>query len=151
MKQHRLPLMLIVLALGCEQTPSPPPAVTTSDQPSANEALFPRFKPVEVFINNRQFGDANGCTTGFVPQPLVDNVQIKHTSTCGHPGAVSKITWEYVGTDEKGDHYRFRRVFPYKESNQESATKEIVYDGIEQILFEDEDQRILIRPESVNE
>jgi hypothetical protein len=108
------------------------------------------YKAVEVFINNRKYGVENGCTTRFVPQSLVDNAQIEHTLTCGHPGKVSKLTWEYVGTDDEGDHYRFRRVFPYEAPSQESTVHEIVYHGTEQLLFEDEYQRILIRPELVH-
>ena len=54
-------------------------------------------------------------------------------------------------TDENGDHYRFRRAFPYKESSQEISTKDIVYDGTEQLLFEDEYQRITIQPAAFQE
>jgi hypothetical protein len=140
---YRMPLMLILLSLGCEQPSSSPTVSTTRGHPPANVVVPPLHPQVELFINNRKFGETNGCTTHF--QPLAE-ADVEHSLTCGHPGAVSKVTWRYVSTDENGDHYRFRRTFPYDGPDPDTSRKDIIYNGMEQILFEDETQRILIRP-----
>ena len=144
-------LVVLLLAFGCGQASVPTTPVGTDGQLPANEVVFPNHTPVAVVINNRKYGESSGCTTTFVPQLLAHNSQVKHTLTCGHPGAVSKLTWEYAGTGKAGDNYRFRRQFPYKESNEESSSKDIVYTGREQLLFEDDHQSITIRPESGDE
>ncbi|MCH9655773.1 MAG: hypothetical protein K0U86_13985 [Planctomycetes bacterium] len=103
-----------------------------------------------VKINNHKFGESNGCTTTFSPRQKSSNVKVKHGSRCGHPGAVSKLNWEYLRTDEKGDHYRFERSFPNDKPNYTVVTKEVLYRGQEVILFEDDVQRISMFPAEEN-
>jgi hypothetical protein len=66
--------------------------------------------------------------------------------TCGHRGAVTKLTWEYLRTDKEGDHYTFERLFPFEEPTQSSEVKEVTYQGQELVVFEDDVHRIVIRP-----
>ncbi|MFO1021489.1 MAG: hypothetical protein U0903_12445 [Planctomycetales bacterium] len=65
---------------------------------------------------------------------------------CGPVGRTSKVDWEYLGTTDAGDRYRFTRVFPV-EGPMTTTTKEIVYAGKELMVFQDEYQRVVIRPQ----
>ena len=129
---------------------SPPAAAAAAEEPTRElEPEGPRHASVEVFINNHRYGPTNGCTMGFSPQrshPALSNAQ--QTITCGHPGAVSKLLLEYLGTDEAGDRYRFERTYPAGEPNAQRTEKEVVYTGEELVLFEDDTQRIVLRPPS---
>jgi len=60
------------------------------------------------------------------------------------------LNWEYLRTDEKGDHYRFERSFPNDKPNYTVVTKEVLYRGQEVILFEDDVQRISMFPAEEN-
>jgi len=147
-------LMSLVLAMGCGEPSTPAgTAIRSSSLLSAGDAARvaatpAKHAPVAVFINNRKFGDSNGCISIFTAPP---ETQIKYGSTCGHVGAVSKLTWECLHTDEEGDHYHFERAFPYNEPNQETTSKQVLYTGTELLLFEDEFQKIMMRPASADE
>lgn len=149
-------LSLLLLALGCEQSSTPvsglsaSPAQSSTARAAETTSTPPKHATVDVFINNHKYGDQNGCTTTFSPQDGAENATIVHGSRCGHPGAVSKLTWEYLGTDQAGDHYRFVRMFPYDEPNQETVTKEIAYAGRAILLFKDDVQRIVMQPASAD-
>ena len=108
-------------------------------------AVDPHYDRVQIFVNNRKFGATNGCTSGFSPQPTSTITRIKHGISCGHRGAVSKLNWEYVRSDDEGDHYRVERIFPHGEPGQESKAKDVVFQGEELVLFEDDLQRIVMR------
>jgi len=71
--------------------------------------------------------------------------KIKRGSTCGPPGAVSKLSWSYERSDENGDHYEFERVFPYGEPDQVTTKRQAVFSGEDIVLFEDEFQRVVFR------
>ena len=107
----------------------------------------PKFASVEVSIR----GKSGSCTATFTPLPVVSGREIKHGVTCGHPGAVTKLSWHYLGTTDQGDRYEFERTFPVDESNQTTSKKEVVYAGEELLLFDDEDSTILMRPAAGNE
>jgi hypothetical protein len=149
-------LSLLLLAPGCEQSstpvsdPSASAAHSSKDDADETTSTPPKHAMVEVFINTHKYGDQNGCTTTFSPQPRSETSKTVHGSICGHPAAVSKLTWEYLGTDQAGDHYRFERMFPYDEPKQDTMTKEVAYAGQEMLLFEDDVQRIVMRPASGN-
>jgi len=143
-------LCLFTACCGCGQS-SPPatqpsPVVSQPSIPVTEPAVVtPHHTRVEVFINNHKFGDTNGCTTTFSPQATSAGTKIERGSTCGHPGAVSKLTWSYLRSDEKGDHYEFERVFPHGEPNQETTKKKVIFTGRDVVLFEDETQRVVFR------
>lgn len=147
-------LLSLLVATGCgrpvtdSSRPEKTPPRPSEGDVETTATVSPTFSPVEVFINNGKSGDSNGCTTTFTPQPKSFHTEMRHSLTCGHPGAVSKLEWEYVRTDDEGDRYHFERVFPYQEPGQETTSKEILYTGQELLLFEDESQRIVIRPPS---
>ena len=157
MQYQVLTFMLLIFIVGCGTSTKPKPTKKTAKTASQTEkteaksvSLPPKYKSVVVKINNHKFGESNGCTTTFSPQPNYPNVNVKHGSTCGHEGAVSKLNWEYLNTDEQGDHYRFERSFPHDQPNQVVTTKEVIYQGKEIIIFEDYAQRISMFPLQVD-
>jgi hypothetical protein len=119
-------------------------------QPSASDAIAPRFAELELFVNNGKWGGTNGCSTTFTlvtgtQHPTAAPSAIEHVMHCGHPGAVSKITWSYSGTDARGDHLRLERTFPHEEPNADTTTIEIVFAGESLTVFEDDFQRVIVR------
>jgi hypothetical protein len=105
---------------------------------------------MQVFINDHQFGDTNGCTSTFTPTPASSNPQIEHGATCGRSDTASKVTWSYLHSDKDGDHYQFKRVFPYKQPNQETTEIDVAFKGDDVVVFEDTVQRIVLRVASQN-
>jgi hypothetical protein len=121
--------------------PASPAAVATAP------SVPPKFAGVEVSIRDR----GGSCTTSFTPLPIVSGREVKHGSTCGHPGTVTKLSWQYLGTTDQGDRYEFERTFPVNESNRTTIKKEVVYTGKELLLFDDEDSTVWLRPAASNE
>jgi hypothetical protein len=136
--------------LGCGNTgPSPSAPRKPTSPPIVAKApdTPPKFAPVEVSIRDK----GSSCTTTFTPLPSVSGREIKHGATCGHPGTVTKLSWQYLGTTDQGDRYEFERIFPVDETNQTTTKKEVVYTGKELLLFDDEDSTILMRPANGSE
>lgn len=134
-----------------------PPAVTAASPPatshlaapsdvSAEASEPPRHAHVQMFVNIHGRGESNGCTVTFTPQRSDPGTDIRHGVTCGHPGAVSKVTWKYLKTDRQGDHYQIKRLFPYKEPGETPSVKQVTYVGKELVVWKDEVQRIVMRP-----
>lgn len=140
---------------GCErasthvETSKPEPKAASNslvqivNEPSEDES--PHYPDVELFINNRKHGETNGCTTGFTPHSKKLGMQVTHESTCGHPGEVSKVTWKYLHSDDAGDHYEVRRVFPVGEVNEKMQEVHIAFKGQPIVLFEDDVQLVMMR------
>ena len=69
---------------------------------------------------------------------------------------VAAVNWEFLKTTPTGDMYRFTRKIPAEpttysgypayEGEQQTTTKEIVYTGRELVIWQDEQQRIALRP-----
>lgn len=157
MQYQVLTFMLLIFVFGCETLTKPKPANKTAKTASQTEKtnsdpvrLPPKYKPVIVSMNNHKNGEGSGCTSTFTPQSNSPGTKIKYGLSCGQDGAVSKLSWEYLSTDEKGDHYRFERSFPHDQPNQTVTKKEVIYQGKEIIIFEDDAQRISMFPLQVD-
>ncbi|QDU08949.1 hypothetical protein [Gimesia aquarii] len=155
MQYQVLTFILLIFVFGCETSTKPKPTNKTAKTASQTEktnsdpvSLPPKYKPVIVSMNNHKSG--SGSTSTFTPQQNSPNVNVKYGMTSGQDGAVSKLNWEYLSTDEKGDHYRFERSFPHDQPNQVVTTKEVIYQGKEIIIFEDDTQRISMFPLQVD-
>lgn len=112
--------------------------------------LPPRYTELVLFIHNHRYGDTNGCGFTFSPSRAFDGASPLSTSfegafTCGHAGAISRVTWSYLGSDESGDRYRFVRQYPHGEPNSESTPLDVMFAGEAKVLFEDDVQRIVLR------
>ncbi len=98
-----------------------------------------RFPEAEVFINNRRFGPANGLTAG---------LKVTGSAECGHPGHVSRIKWKFLESTAEGDVFHFARTYPADGENPNTREKTIAYRGKPIVIFEDDVQRIGIRPKT---
>jgi hypothetical protein len=95
-----------------------------------------RVKPTDAFDGN------TGCTCFSPKGTSVPDASL----TCGHPGAVSEVSWKYVKTTENGDVYKFTRRFPADAEAPKEETKEVVFQGKKVIVFEDQWHRIGMAP-----
>ncbi len=66
--------------------------------------------------------------------------------TCGSPGQVSELHWEFLGSENGADVYRISRRFPADGRQSETVTKKIKFTGKRTIVFEDQYQVIVIDP-----
>lgn len=117
------------------------------------EATIPslRAQQAKIFINNYKISASYGCysdldTTGIL--------------TCGPEGKSSHVTWKFLYRSPDGDVYEIARTYPAIEStfqlNHEehvkqftSDTKQVLFDGTTMVVFEDEDQRVILYPADV--
>jgi hypothetical protein len=68
--------------------------------------------------------------------------------TCGPKGQEPvRLSWQFAGREKQADIYHFTITFPVGENAVGTSKKKIVYNGSEQVIFEDEVRKILIRPE----
>jgi hypothetical protein len=68
--------------------------------------------------------------------------------TCGTKGQEPvRLSWQFAGSEKQVDIYHFTITFPVGENTIGTSRKKIVYDGTEQIIFEDTQRKIFIRPE----
>ena len=95
-----------------------------------------RFPAILVFINFAGSGPNDG---------LVGNAGPTGKATCGHPGAVSDVSWSWLRSTEQGDDYRFTRIFPYETPDARTFVKEATYTGGEVVVWEDGVHRIGLR------
>jgi len=68
--------------------------------------------------------------------------------TCGPKGQEPvRLSWQFAGKEKQTDVYNFTITFPVGENAMGTSKKKIVYNGSEQVIFEDARQKIYIRPE----
>jgi hypothetical protein len=97
----------------------------------------PKFIATQVFINNHKFGDTNGCSGDFGVTGCI---------TCGHSGHVSEVTWRFLRSSPEGDIYKITRRYPSDSDTPSTATKEVTYSGKPLVLWQDDNQKIILRP-----
>lgn len=101
----------------------------------------PKYKNNVVFVNIDDFtSDTNGATGDMGPTGKI---------TCGHPGAVSQVTWKFLTTSSEGDVYEFSRVFPSDTATPQTTVKQITYSGQQQVIFQDKVHRVIIKPKPI--
>ena len=97
-----------------------------------------------VCILNDKANPNDQCTAVlFVPE----QVAVDYFLTCGPKGKEPvKLSWQFSGKKEKADRYNFAVTVPVGENATSTSKKTIVYDGKEQVIFEDAQRKIYIRP-----
>jgi hypothetical protein len=98
---------------------------------------IPAAHSAEFFINNIKYGETNGCSGGLIASGEI---------TCGHPGAVSWVTWEFIERRGDADHYIFTRTFPSDAPSSMITTHPVDYRGETITVFQDDVQRMILRP-----
>ncbi|QDV18554.1 hypothetical protein Pan153_32130 [Gimesia panareensis] len=149
------PLLIFLMLSGCEATTPPSPQASVPNQTetttqteqgeTTTDDSEPMYAPVLVIMQNEK---GSGVTTTFSPQSFSPGTTVTHaaSSTSGDPRGPAKVSWSYTGTDEKGDHYQFKKEFFESNPRQKILTREIIYTGENQLVFVDQYQRINICP-----
>jgi hypothetical protein len=140
---------LVLGCVGChERTPgdardgSPKREEQASGAFNSQENESPRYVDVEVLV------DHSTCSGSvhFTPQQRETGVEIKHGAKIGHPGEVSEVSWNYLGTTKEGDRYHFAWTYPEDSPSHDTTVKDVVYHGEPLTVFEAGKKRIVIRP-----
>lgn len=156
-------LMVVLIVVGCEKVEGKKTGagdhaeesgreVTTAvaGNETAKKVVGPRYEKVQIGVFEGKTGESGCFTNDYRPVPEgASKMAGTFELICGTDGKSSRVKWDYLKTDEAGDHYRFVRKFPDEGPSSTTSTKEIVYAGKEQIVFQDEFQRVLIRPDVV--
>lgn len=72
--------------------------------------------------------------------------QVSRGLTCGWPGKVSELHWEFVGQKDGADVYRITRRFPSDASGAVTTTNTVSFIGKRVTVFEDKYQVIVMEP-----
>lgn len=131
--------LLVVAAASFQQL------VQAADTSAGKTNAQPRY-PVTLICFNGKVDSGSSC--GETPQASKhdENVKITHGLTCGLPGKVSEIKWEFVGYQGPADVYRVSRRFPADKPGAVTVTNWTVYYGKRVAVFQDQDQVIVVEP-----
>ena len=144
---------VVIICAGCGERPiGDTQGTSTNSRPDTHALSPPHHSKMEVLVNIRTspdvaFANKNGCSSNYSPKTTKEGTKIGYGLTCGHPGAVSKVSWDYTHSDEDGDHYHFERLFPHEEPSQKRSEVDVVFNGSELVLFKDKLYRIVLRTE----
>ncbi len=98
-------------------------------------------------ISDKTDSDNNCVGILFTP----DQTEFANVTTdmsCGKKGQTPvKVSWEFAGREDDADVYNFTITVPVGENSSGTSKKTISYDGTEQVIFEDSQQKIYITPE----
>jgi hypothetical protein len=104
------------------------------------EKASPEHSNVEIRVTYLKPGDIRHFTTDATVAPGA-----QATFRCGRVGNLCEISWLFMERSEFGDVYKFSRVFPQAKDRQ-SSQREVLYMGRETLIWQDEDQRVTIKP-----
>ncbi|RKY24663.1 MAG: hypothetical protein DRP83_07315, partial [Planctomycetota bacterium] len=130
-------LTAAVLLPMARATQKPATEKPQAEEPEKTEApVGEDFLTGVVFINNHRYGPDNGAVS-----------QLTKTGkmTCGHPGAVSEVSWKWLRDTPPGDEYEFTRIFPAGAANAKTHKNIVTYDGSHASIWKDDFQEIVIR------
>ncbi len=129
---------LFVILLGCSTQPVTTTQATTME---AQKDQQPRFAARLIICAGKS--KASSCDGGLAKAEGPLKV-LSGALTCGHPGAVSKVSWRFIEHRTGKDIYEFTRVFPEGEPNAVTTTITSGFSGEKTTLFEDANQVVLI-------
>lgn len=104
----------------------------------------PRYATVVICFNGK-VDSGSSCSTKPTQGPVSDpKVKVSEGMTCGFPGKVSHLTWEYVGQRGTADLYLFSRRFPFGTQSARTTSNTIAFTGNRVTIFEDADQVVVM-------
>lgn len=104
----------------------------------------------QVYILNDKTKPATDCVAAlFTPDQFdANDLAISMNMTCGREGQKPiEAGWQFTGKKEKADIYNFTITIPTGQNTLSTTSKIIVYDGKEQVIYEDAQRKIYVRPE----
>jgi hypothetical protein len=105
----------------------------------------PEYPNVEIHVTYLKPGDLKGFATDAAVAPGAQS-----TFRCGRLGGVCEFTWSFMERSEFGDIYKFSRILPQPKDRQ-SSQREVLYMGRETLIWQDEEQRVTIKPSPIME
>jgi hypothetical protein len=104
----------------------------------------PRYIAIVTCFNGK-LDSGSSCSAMPTQEPQSDSkLQVTRGLTCGWPGKVSELHWEFVGQRDKADVYRIIRRFPSDTPNAVTTTNMVSFSGTRITVFEDKDQVIVM-------
>jgi hypothetical protein len=104
----------------------------------------PRYVAVVTCFNGKlDSGSSCSVTPSQEPQPD-PKLQVTRGMTCGWPGKVSELRWEFIGRRDQADVYRIIRRFPSDTPNAVTTTNTVSFTGARVTVFEDNYQVIVM-------
>jgi hypothetical protein len=99
-------------------------------------------------INDKSAPDSNCQEALFVSSDYENPLStITSSLNCGPSGQVPvEVNWQFAGRDDDADVYNFTITIPVGENSTGISKKTIVYDGKEQVIYEDSQRKIFIVP-----
>jgi hypothetical protein len=111
--------------------------VTFASQIFAADAGHRRYADVHIDVFTSPFDGQSGCHGDF---------GAKGKMVCGYPGHVSELSWTFARSSSAGDVYQITRRYPADTDTPSSETKEVTYAGKALTLWQDDYQKIILRP-----
>ena len=104
----------------------------------------PRY-PAVVTCFNGKLDSGSFCSAKPTREAVADSkLRVARGLTCGWPGKVSELHWEFVKQWEKADVYRVIRRFPADTQNAVTTTNTVYFTGNRITVFEDKYQVIVM-------
>ena len=124
-------------------TSASPGGVTSHPEVSMVETTDqPRYAP-SVICFNGAIESGSSCTSR-ARRDESGRFPGSGQMTCGFPGKVSVIDWKLIGQRRTNDLYEFTRRFPRDDRSPTTTRRVVEYSGDRVIVFEDQDQVIVI-------
>jgi hypothetical protein len=107
----------------------------------SQEKAGPEFPNVEVQVSFVRPGELKAVATDATSKP---GVQPKFRF--GKGKSTWEITWSFMERSDFGDMYKFTRVGPPEAREREISQRQVIYTGRETVIWQDEEQRIVLKP-----
>jgi hypothetical protein len=103
----------------------------------------PHIEGLVCILNDKTNPDDKCTAALFTPEQSA----VDYFLTCGPKEKEPvKLNWQFSGKKEEADTYNFTITIPVGGNAIGISKKAIVYDGIEQVIFEDARRKIFIKP-----
>lgn len=114
---------------------------------TAQEGVKPGIEGWVCIINDKDNPERNCLKPLFTPRQVQsENELVISDMRCGPRGKESiKVSWQYINKENKADVYDFRMTMLVDEDFIGTSEKVIVYNGTEQVIFEDARRKIFIK------
>ncbi|MDE3100373.1 MAG: hypothetical protein KGJ88_12955 [Verrucomicrobiota bacterium] len=106
----------------------------------------PRYVAVVTCFNGK-LDSGSFCSATPTQEPQQDSeLRVSRGLTCGWPGKVSELHWEFVGQKGQADVYRITRRFPSDMTDAVTTTNTVLFTGNRVTVFKDKYQVIVMEP-----
>src|SRR4051812_47777344 len=116
-------------------------SLTSSALAQDRQKMGPEFPNLEIQVSMLRPGDVKGFATDATIKPGV-----QPRFRYGNAGGAHEMTWSFIERSDFGDIYKFTKVGPAQGKEREISQRQVMYTGRETIIWQDEEQRIVLKP-----